>query len=658
MLNSGLSFTIIFISGIIILVTFYYLIVAIKEIYQKKRKFKGNGIKGILSLIMLLVLLTGFTYCVYNAPYILLNGYSWAMIEEWGPSVFLTAVFSLSFVVPVFFLYFLLTTFFVKPDDKPFFMMVVLSIVSGIGSSLNVFIINEALNRSMSVVSRKSAIESGLYFYFILGIMLFTMSAMVVRKRLITVTANVVYDKRMDIIKKLLGTYYFQFETIESEKIYAALNNDTEVISGFVNMFVNGLTGIVTLISCFFYLGNLNLSGMFLSLIVIFLAVALFLKASQSAEKSFEKNRDIQNLFYKYINDLTKGFKELYINKAKLREFCNDVKTSCELYRDTRVEGEFRFVGVSIMGEIMYISVIGIVVFLFPILFRDIQNNTLRNYVLVYLYMGGIVNSEIFYVIPGLVRVSVSWKRIQSFIKEISLMKNRAAIKDEPKAESPHIELRGVKFQYKNENGERFTIGPINYEFKPGEIIFISGGNGSGKTTLAKLITGLYEPDEGEILVEHQKVDSNTLGSYFTTIFSDFYLFDKLYGIDYTAKQTEIDKYLKTLNIYNKVQLNNGVFSTLKLSTGQKKRLALLISYLEDRPIYLFDEWAADQDPEYRQFFYKVLLPEFKNQGKTVIAITHDERYFSDADGLIKMEMGRIVEQEEMAIAKNEIASA
>ncbi|MFD1905689.1 ATP-binding cassette domain-containing protein [Paenibacillus rhizoplanae] len=73
--------------------------------------------------------------------------------------------------------------------------------------------------------------------------------------------------------------------------------------------------------------------------------------------------------------------------------------------------------------------------------------------------------------------------------------------------------------------------------------------------------------------------------------------------MDYEGKQDEIDRYLKMLDLDGKVSIDNGRFSTLKLSGGQRKRLALLICYLEDRPIYLFDEWAADQDPEFRKFF-------------------------------------------------------
>lgn len=643
MFDNGLGFTMMLVSTIFVLVTTYYLFVLFKEIFTKKRTFQGNGVKGIEVLLFSFVLLGGIGYCLYKAPYALYNS-TWALIDEFGPSSLMNAVKCLVVVIPMFFLYYMLSCFFVKKGDKPYFMIVVLSILSGIGNSMVIFVINAALSRVMNDESRRAGVESGLYLFYILGIALFTVSAMIVRKKLIVITSEVVYDKRIQIINKLMQAPYDKFEALEDGNIHAALNNDTENVSGFVNAFVNGLTGVITLVTCFIYLATINFLGMVISVLVICCAVGAFLIASKNAEKMFEKNRDIQNTFFKYINDMLKGFKELYINKRKGKEFTNDIKKSCEDYRDTRVQAEFDFVGVSILGEILYIGVVGIVVFIFPLLFPNLQNNTLRNYVLVYLYMGGIVNQEIF-LVPGVMRVLVSWRRINQFIKDISCIESNEKKADYKVENSKFdIKVKDVVFQYKNENGEKFRVGPINCDFKSGEIIFISGGNGSGKSTLAKLITGLYTPDEGEISINGEKADQETLGSYFSAIFGDYYLFDKMYGIDYQSKTEEIRKYLKVLRIDDKVQVKDGLFSSTRLSTGQRKRLALLVSYLEERPAYLFDEWAADQDPEFRKFFYKVLLPELKARGKTIIAITHDDSYFDDADKHIKMETGQILE--------------
>lgn len=666
MLDNGLSLTIIIVSAIMIMVTLYFLAVMFKEIVKKERSFTGNGIKGALTLILSGASISMIAYCFYNIPRVLFGGVSWVMIEEMGPESLIKASVCMAVVIPVFYIYFLMNYFFTKPDDKPYFLIIVLSIASGFGNSLMVFIINEALNRTLNDESRRAGIESGLYLYFILGFMLFSFCAVVVRKKLIILTNKMIYEKRIDIINYILKAPYYKFERLKDGKTHAALNNDAENVSGFVSIFVSILTGSISMIVCFVYLGTLNLLGSMLSILIVVAASAFFIMASQSAAKLFEKNRDIQNVFFSNINDLINGFKELYINKNKREEFKTDIKKNCELYKDTRVEGDFQFVGVTIMGEFLYMFVIAVVVFTFPLIFRNIQSNTLRSFVLVYLYMGGIV-TMLTSLIPELVRMVVNWKRIINFIGEISSTEDENKEIDEVSNEGMEkqeryesinqgmekleLELRDVKFQYKNKEGEKFSVGPLSYKFKSGEIVFISGGNGSGKSTLAKLITGLYTPDEGSITVNGTEVRNENLGNYFSTVYSDFYLFSKLYGINCEDKKDYMENYLDILKLKDKVQVKKGNFSTTKLSTGQRKRLALFISYLEDRPGYFFDEWAADQDPEFRKLFYTVLLPELKARGKMVIAITHDDSYFDWADRLIKMETGRIVEERRVLYA-------
>lgn len=644
MLSSGLSIVIVVTSIIFTIATLYFTFVLIKEIFTKQRIFHTNGVKDIANVLFSAALIAGIFYCVYKAPFIIYYGETWEMVDEFGPTSLINTAVCLTVDVPLFYLYYLLSNFFVKKEkDRPYFMIIVLSIISGLGNSIVIVIINQALNRVLGSESRWAAIDSGLGFYLVIGILLFTVSAYIVRKKLISITSQVVYDKRIEIIDKILVAPYDKFESLEDGKIYATLNNDTEAVSGFVNSLVNGLTGVITLITCCIYLWTLNHMGTLLTIFMMAVSITAFLLVNGKAEKKFELNRDIQNYFFKFINDMIDGFKELYINKTKRQEFSADIKKSCEDYKDSRIEGEYTFVGVSILGEILYILVIGLIVFLFPVLFPTLSNTTLQNYVVIFLYMGGIVNTEIF-LVPGLMRVMVSWKRIKEFINEITFDEDTPKTAIQPISDGKlDIKLNNVKFAYKNTNGEHFEVGPINCDFKSGEITFISGGNGSGKSTLAKLITGLYIPDEGNITVNGLPADRETIGSYFSIIFSDYHLFDKMYGIDYANKSEEIKYYLKLLRISDKVQLNGGRFNTVKLSTGQRKRLALLIAYLEDRPAYIFDEWAADQDPEFREFFYKELLPQLKEKGKAVIAITHDDRYFDEADKHIKMEIGKIV---------------
>jgi putative ATP-binding cassette transporter len=209
------------------------------------------------------------------------------------------------------------------------------------------------------------------------------------------------------------------------------------------------------------------------------------------------------------------------------------------------------------------------------------------------------------------------------------------------------IEATDLGFTYPaNANapaGERFALGPVSITIRAGEIVFFVGGNGSGKTTLLKLLAGLYTPSTGVIRVDRRVVDAASLQAYrelTTAVFTDFHLFKRLYGLG--DRSAALPPLLDQLQIAGKTGYGPDGFSRLELSTGQRKRLAMAVALLEDRPLYIFDEWAADQDPEFRRYYYEHLLPELKRQGKTVLAISHDDRYFHCADRVVFMDYGAI----------------
>jgi putative ATP-binding cassette transporter len=208
------------------------------------------------------------------------------------------------------------------------------------------------------------------------------------------------------------------------------------------------------------------------------------------------------------------------------------------------------------------------------------------------------------------------------------------------------LELAGVEHTYYLEKENRsFTLGPISLSLNMGELVFLTGGNGSGKTTLAKLLMGLYIPELGEILVDGKSVTDESRDAYrqsFSAVFSDYFLFDSLLGVESAEVDKQAHAYLEELQLNHKVEIKDGVFSTTDLSAGQRKRLALLTAYMEDRPVYIFDEWAADQDPQFKETFYYQLLPELRSRGKLVIVISHDDRYYHVADRIIKLDYGKV----------------
>jgi putative ATP-binding cassette transporter len=210
------------------------------------------------------------------------------------------------------------------------------------------------------------------------------------------------------------------------------------------------------------------------------------------------------------------------------------------------------------------------------------------------------------------------------------------------------IALDGVRFSYAKREGVNgvFTTGPLDFRIERGETVFLVGGNGSGKTTVLKLLAGLYFPQHGAVTVDGRPLDHKTVHLYrelFGTVFSDFHLFDRLYGME-DVDEARVKTLLEEMGLSEKTRFEKGRFTDLNLSTGQRKRLALAVTLLEDKEILVFDEWAADQDPHFRQYFYHVVLKRLKAEGKTILAVTHDDRYWPVADRVIKMDYGVIVD--------------
>jgi len=207
------------------------------------------------------------------------------------------------------------------------------------------------------------------------------------------------------------------------------------------------------------------------------------------------------------------------------------------------------------------------------------------------------------------------------------------------------IGLRQIIHTYHDDQGDPlFTAGPLDATFQAGRITFITGGNGSGKSTLLRLLTGLIPVDSGQILVNGSPLGIEQRQSFrdkISAVFSDFHLSSRIYAInDHTPGR--IDKLLHRLEISAKVRVENNTFSTTDLSTGQRKRLALMVAELEDKPVIILDEWAADQDPHFRGVFYEKLLPDLKDRGKIVICVTHDDRWFHTADRIYHMDEGKM----------------
>jgi cyclic peptide transporter len=624
------------------LLSFYFSFKIVLDVLKGKRKYNLRISKSLIyKFILGCLFIAGLAFCLYLIPEVLYDGLSWNFFEVWSPFSLQPFLWSFFFSVFLFQIYCALSSIFIKEKEKPYYLLAVLSILSGIANVFVIFIINKAITGNL---------RPGFFCYFIYGNFVYVYSQRIIRVKLITTTNNLIHSIKMDLVNKILRSPFYKIEKTRAESLVSTLNYDTQEVGTFPGVIVNLVSSAITIVCCFTYLAIVDLKGFLIAVSILLIVMLVFYLFNRNIGKIWFELREKQNELVKYLFDMMKGFKELKLNYKKSNSFEADLNSKSQDYMQGSIYGSIKVADKFIMGQILFSVVIGIIVFVFPIFLGVVSLDKVRIFVLVFLYMTGSVNA-ILNSFPPLTLIKASWKRIEILKKEITSYKlsdNTSGLNyaDVQNSSFEKLQLLDIEYHYhEDDNKTGFKIGPITMDFNPGEIIFITGGNGSGKSSLAKLLTGLYIPEKGRIVINEKDVSNFELNQKFTAIFSDYHLFDKLYGIQHVKKQQMIIEKLKVLQLQNKTSIDNGIFKTINLSTGQRKRLALLVSYLDDKPIYLFDEWASDQDPEFRNFFYNDLLPELKNKGKCVIVISHDDRYYNKADRLIRMEMGKILKQ-------------
>jgi len=454
---------------------------------------------------------------------------------------------------------------------------------------------------------------------------------------------------RQDLIRKILAVPLRELERIGTARVLVALTDDVFNITQALLAIPLVTVNLAILLGGAAYLGWLSweiLAAVFL--MIVFGAVGYRLMVS-SAFRSLNQAREEEDRLFKHFRSLTEGIKELKLHRSRRRAFFRDcIDAATEVYQKHNVAAEIRFVAAQSWSHLLYFALIGLILFLVPTLVT-MDQKTLTGYVITTLYLMGPL-AGVMTSLSLFGRASVALAKVEEL--GVSLSEHSSEVCRESAAEVPEafeeLVLRNVTHSYHNEQDDsHFVLGPIEMRFTPGELVFLVGGNGSGKSTLAKLITGLYIPEQGGIWLDGKPVNDQNRDTYrqlFSAVFSDFHLFETLLGLEAPALDERAQGYLDALHLGYKVKITKGALSTTSLSQGQRKRLALLTAYLEDRPFYVFDEWAADQDPHFKDVFYTELLPELKARGKTVLVITHDDKYFNLADRHIKLDYGQVVE--------------
>jgi putative ATP-binding cassette transporter len=518
-------------------------------------------------------------------------------------------------------------------------LVFLVSLVSGFTGAAVIYIISQWLTNS-ELISKINLI-----FFGVLIVGMFSLD-FASKRLLYRFTALIDFDLKISLSQQILAKQLRNLEEIGNPRLMALLTDDVWKIIRALYSLPGLITSITITLGCLVYMVWLSPYVVIILALVALPIVGFHQLINNRAKLQTQELIQNRNKIYHMYEGLIVGVKELKVNTGRKLAFFN--KSLVQLMQSEfglSYSANNLFALSNAISQGIYFLLI-LVLFAFS-LSLDADQAILVSYTLIVLYMRNSV-TQILNAIPSWTTAFVTVKGIEQIGFELVAVPSRLQVQPgEQIIETfDRLDLNNLTHTYySQETNDHFTLGPIDLTFSPGELVLLIGGNGSGKTTLIKLLTGLYHPEFGFVSVDNQPVDENCISSYrtlFSPIFSDFYLFNEILGVNDPLLDERARYYIDKLQLSHKVTVRDGRLSTIDLSQGQRQRLALLTALLEDRPICVFDEWAAGQDPIFKKIFYEEFLPEMRERGKLIIASSHDDAYFSTANRLIKLDYGKV----------------
>jgi putative ATP-binding cassette transporter len=514
-------------------------------------------------------------------------------------------------------------------------LLAVFSALCGTGI---VFVLNQATTIAQN---KQSTFGWGILFIAIL------LGFRIGQKALIARTSGAV-EQALDgwrgrISRKVTELSLRDLEEMTRGRIIDGLARSYEQLSQTIVPLVGGVESIVLLVFTLIYLCTLSLiAGLIMAAIAVSL-VYIYVSTAHMMKETMKLASEADAELARLAEDMVDGFKELKLSQAKCIELHADMApVSQEVAVQRSRTGEIISELIAVASSSGYLLAAA-VVFVLPILAGGGEGISRIVTAVLFLLspIGGVIGAG-----QQIVTARFAIDSIRGFEESIDKCLRASDQQGPDYSGFSELSLAGVGYRHATQDGEAgFAVNDVSAVFSRGQIVFVTGANGSGKTTALRLLTGLYPIQTGMICVDGQPVTNPPPQSYrdlFATVFFDYHIFRKPYALDVSAL-ARLEEALVMLRIRDKCPENLAEsLNRDALSTGQRKRLALALALAEDRPIILLDEWAADQDPGTRERFYHEILPALSRAGKTIIAVTHDERYFDCADIRYHMDEGHL----------------
>jgi len=518
--------------------------------------------------------------------------------------------------------------------------------LSGMSNAFILFVINGA---AATVTYRE--VNTRLFLMFVVVITIYIVTQQYIFKRASYIVDQIIQKIRINLTDKIIQkAELIDLDSIGNSRIYNHMTHQTGEVSNSSNEITAAVQSLIMVVFSILYLGTLSIQALIVTVAVVAIGMFVYLGMEKKIIPFINKHNDSEIRLFSTLSHLLDGFKEIKLSHERGEDIRQDIDNISKEARDNSITTKVMYSNAYIFAQTFFYVLIGIMVFVLPRFFEIYTESVIQITAVILFIIGPL--SSVVAGIPAYTRSNIAIQNILKLEHELDNLNTEPTEfnKEVHKTYRSFKELhfRSLEFHYYDRNKERsFSVGPVDFSIKKGETVFLVGGNGSGKSTLLKLVTGLYRPAKGEIVIDGVPVRGSSMQEYrelYSAIFADFHLFEKLYGIrDY--EPVIIEDLLREMRLSDKTAFENGQFTNINLSTGQKKRIAMIVSRLEDREIYIFDEWAADQDPQFREYYYYELLPELKRAGKTVIVVSHDDsKYYATADRVYKMNMGQLTD--------------
>lgn len=462
-----------------------------------------------------------------------------------------------------------------------------------------------------------------------------------------TIIEQIVHGIRVRLTGKIRRAEMVDLDAIGKAEIYNRMTQQTSEVSQSAGAIIAALQSAIMVSFSVMYLATLSLWAFVLTILIVVIGISIYLNKEKFIVQFIYKTNASEVKLLNALTHLLDGIKEVKLSKDRSSDLSNHINTVASEVRGHRVQTERLYNWNYIFAQSFFYVLVAVMVFILPRFIEMYADNVTEIAAVILFIIGPL--STVVSGFPAYTKANIAVLDINDLEKNLDHMNGRPHHFDKSVqqriASFGTVALKGVEFSYFDiQKDTLFKTGPIDLTINRGETLFIVGGNGSGKSTLLKLLTGLYTPEKGKIEVDDLTITGENIQEYreqYSAIFSDFHLFDRLYGIKDWSKD-QINSLIREFQLDDKTSFVNGEFTNLNLSTGQKKRIAMIVALLENRPICVFDEWAADQDPEFRRYFYYELIPKLKQTGKTIIIVSHDDHYFNTADRVLKMDYGQL----------------